>query len=73
MGRAKNHGLVKRHARAYFAWNDMVRRCFDQSRPNYRLYGGRGITLWARISRGMPLDKALQPRLLPHGGYHGAC
>ena len=30
-------------SREYRIWNDMVRRCTDQTRENWKWYGGRGI------------------------------
>ena len=35
------HGLS--HSSVYRCWVDMVRRCQDPRRPDYKYYGGRGI------------------------------
>jgi len=37
------HGLSKH--KLYNVWHDMVRRCTDTSRKDYKHYGGRGITI----------------------------
>ena len=37
------HGLSKH--KLYDVWHDMVRRCTDISRKDYKHYGGRGITI----------------------------
>lgn len=37
------HGLSKH--KLYDVWHDMVRRCTDTSRKDYKHYGGRGITI----------------------------
>jgi hypothetical protein len=29
----------------YFAWREMIRRCYAESRKCYKYYGGRGITV----------------------------
>jgi hypothetical protein len=34
----------------WLRWHDMIRRTTDPRRPNYRNYGGRGITVCARWS-----------------------
>jgi hypothetical protein len=39
--RNTTHGLSK--SREYSIWNDIMRRCYDPSRKNYKDYGGRGI------------------------------
>lgn len=31
--------------RTYLAWQNMRRRCFDKNRPDYKHYGGRGISV----------------------------
>ena len=36
---ANNHS----QDRIYMVWQDMKRRCYNRNRPNYPLYGGRGI------------------------------
>ena len=43
MGKIKNrtHGLSG--YRPYYVWKDMLRRCYDNSRPEFPNYGGRGI------------------------------
>ena len=40
------HG--KSSSRAYTAWNNMKRRCFNPNHPSYENYGGRGITVCRR-------------------------
>lgn len=40
--------------RAYIAWQNMLRRCDNQSHPGYHNYGGRGIIVcqeWHRFSQ----------------------
>lgn len=29
----------------YHVWYDMIRRCYNSKAPNYKWYGGRGITV----------------------------
>jgi hypothetical protein len=44
------HGHKRRGAatRTYNIWSNMNKRCFDLNGPDYRHYGGRGITVCAR-------------------------
>lgn len=39
----KKHGLSG--TRLYRIWCGMRQRCYDQNSPNYKNYGGRGITV----------------------------
>jgi hypothetical protein len=41
-------GVNKAHAKEYYAWIDMRRRCNDPKRPQYPRYGGRGISVCDR-------------------------
>jgi hypothetical protein len=43
---ATSHGMSK--TTIYRKWQDMVRRCTDPSRPKYKYYGGRGISVCER-------------------------
>jgi len=38
---AHKHGL--KNTKAYSAWIDIMRRCYDKKRPAYKYYGARGI------------------------------
>ena len=40
-GNRATHGMCDR--RAYYAWNNMRRRCHDETHAKYHRYGGRGI------------------------------
>ena len=42
----KTHGMSK--TKEYQTWIDMIYRCFNKSRKNYKYYGGRGITVCDR-------------------------
>ena len=44
------HGGARRCGRApeYNVWHRMLRRCRDETNPDYKNYGGRGITVCAR-------------------------
>lgn len=33
------------HTRLFTVWKGMLQRCYDQNRPRYEDYGGRGITV----------------------------
>lgn len=44
--RESNHGLRK--SGAYKSWSMMLQRCTNPKDPNYRRYGGAGITVCAR-------------------------
>lgn len=66
---ARKHG--KSDTRIYTIWQNMIRRCSDQTLPSYWRYGGRGITVCSRwksfdhfltdmgepISEGLSLDR----------------
>lgn len=41
--RAKTHGLSRHEL--YGVWHDMIRRCTEPSRKDYKHYGGRGISV----------------------------
>ena len=41
--RGINHNLSNH--RLYRTWNAMIERCFNKTNPNYKNYGGRGITV----------------------------
>ena len=43
MARYKKHGMYG--SPEYVTWIEMRRRCSDDSRHNYHLYGGKGITV----------------------------
>jgi hypothetical protein len=45
IGKEKNrtHGLSG--TRPYYVWKDIIRRCYDETRPEYKNYGGRGIKM----------------------------
>lgn len=64
------HGLSKTYR--YSVWHSMMKRCYNPSHPEYRNYGGRGITVceewrnpevfceWAKnhgCKRGLQLDR----------------
>ena len=36
-------GVAPRKHPLYYTWANMLSRCFDQNKPNYKDYGGRGI------------------------------
>lgn len=45
----KEEGLMPVYnSKEYRAWIDMRRRCYDKRRPQYRLYGARGIAVCER-------------------------
>ena len=50
-------------------WSDMVRRCSDPNRDDYKYYGGRGITVCARWAQpgGFPNFFADMGSRPPHG------
>lgn len=41
-------GSTKRRTFEYSVWAGIVKRCCNQRAPNYRIYGGRGITICDR-------------------------
>lgn len=41
----KTHGMTR--TPEYKAWQSMKDRCYNEDCPNYPLYGGRGILVWA--------------------------
>lgn len=44
------HSTGRKRSKEYCAWSDMKRRCLNPNSPNYKNYGGRGITIceeWA--------------------------
>ena len=42
----KTHGMAG--TPEYFAWYDMMRRCYKEYRTDYKYYGGRGIQVCSR-------------------------
>lgn len=64
---AITHG--KSNSREYRIWNDMIRRCTDPKRQNWKWYGGRGIKVcpeWTKFdnfyrdmgdSKGLTIDR----------------
>lgn len=48
VGRRVRHGQAKARTRTYRTWYSMRNRCNNPSNRNYRLYGGRGITVCER-------------------------
>lgn len=50
-GRLPKHGHAggrgKSVSPTYHSWQSMLKRCFKQNRPDYRIYGGRGITVYS--------------------------
>lgn len=44
-GRAVKHGNAKRGkvTRLYIIWRDMIKRCYNRKRREYKYYGGKGI------------------------------
>lgn len=46
-GSAPTHGhtLEKRRSPEFYAWDNMMQRCFNKKNPSYKNYGGRGITV----------------------------
>lgn len=42
----QKHGMV--NTRTYRSWKGMRERCYDEAHPQYRRYGGRGITVCER-------------------------
>jgi hypothetical protein len=43
---AFKHGLTK--TKAYASWGRMMNRCYNKNGPDYKHYGGRGITVCKR-------------------------
>lgn len=41
------HTVGRKRTRTYLAWRNMISRCTNKNRPDYRHYGGRGITVCA--------------------------
>lgn len=41
----KTHGIWSKNKRLYKIFNCMHKRCYDIKNPNYKYYGGRGITV----------------------------
>lgn len=46
--RRRTHGLSTTHVRTYNAWKNMNTRCYNPKSPEYKNYGGRGITVCER-------------------------
>lgn len=42
------HARVNQRSRTYTSWCEMIRRCVDSKRPNFKYYGGRGVTVCDR-------------------------
>lgn len=40
---AMKHGVARNNKRIYQIWTGMMARCYNESNPHYRNYGGRGI------------------------------
>ena len=41
----RNKKHEQSHTRLFRIWAGMIQRCYDQNRPRYKDYGGRGITV----------------------------
>lgn len=41
-------GLYTQHKLEYNSWHSMKQRCLNKNNPNYKWYGGRGITICDR-------------------------
>lgn len=44
--KSKTHGMAK--TTEWTIWTDMIRRCYEEARPAYPRYGGRGISVCDR-------------------------
>lgn len=72
-------GLDTRHHPLYSTWRGMKRRCYLPSNDNFRLYGGRGITVcdsWRNSFAAFVADMGPKPspqhtvdRINPDGNY----
>jgi|ERR1700722_8864676 len=76
----KTHGLSTKNHPLYSAWKNMKKRCYDENCPDYKWYGGKGVSVcdewrndfiafynWS-ISHGWA--KGLQiDRIKVHGNY----
>jgi hypothetical protein len=47
-GHTTNDHGSRRQSATYRTWGDMIQRCTNPKQPNYRYYGGRGITICER-------------------------
>lgn len=63
--RNTTHGLSQVHRREYRTWKDMRARCNCQTRPDYYLYGERGIRVCERWNDFAAFFADMGPR--PHG------
>lgn len=41
----RQKGKTKKYPKLYFAWQNMIYRCYNPHRDNYERYGGSGITV----------------------------
>jgi hypothetical protein len=57
-------GVPPRKHPSYNSWSGMLARCFDTKRPNYKDYGGKGITVceqWFHF-KNFVLDMGIKPQ-----------
>ena len=75
--KSTKHG--QRHNRIYYVWQNMRRRCYDRTLPQYKDYGGRGLkvctewddfnTFWEWSKKSGYTDKLTIDRINVNGNY----
>ena len=59
------HGYSNPPSPEYQAWRNMKQRCFNKNNPDYKHYGGRGITIdpsWVNSFETFLTDMGLRPK-----------
>jgi len=70
-GKNRKYSLPVSEHPLYPIWIEMRRRCLDQARPNFKDYGGRGITICVEWNDFSVFESDMYESFLAHSKIHG--